>query len=182
VADLLYSKRPRDAKVEAEMRQWFRDNFGEVDAKTLIDWVWENHKDGIRFVDALVEIGVETQKNGKQFVHNLLEVARKPKHVREAEIELLMWVKPRLEKAVATVLGHRGDPDVKRQEFDGFLHALEDKLWNMYPSKHRATMKGAILSAFHDSNGRVDLNIADLVKTLNLEDPLSATANTAGRR
>jgi hypothetical protein len=180
---ILYSTNPDDARVEADMRQWYRDNFGEEDTRVLLDWLWDhNGKNGVRFVDALVHIAKETQIHGKQFVHNLLEVAKKPKHVREAEVEILAWAKPRLEKAAAVVMGHRGNPDVKRQEFDAFLHALEDKLWNMYPSKHRATMKGAILSAFQDVNGKTELRVSDLVKALNLEDPLAATAGTAGRR
>lgn len=164
------------------MRQWFRDNFGEEDARALIEWLWDhNGKSGVRFVDALVHIARETETHGKGFVQNLLDVARKPKFVREAELEILAWAKPRLDKAAAIVLGHRGEERVRRDVFDEFLHGLEEKLREMYPGKHRATMKGAIVSAFCDVNGKAEFRVADLVKALNLEDPLAVTASTAGR-
>lgn len=178
---ILYSTNPLDAKIEGEMRQWFRDNFGDDDAKTLIEWLWDNHRDGVRFVEALSAIAVETEKNGLQFVHNLLDMARKPKLVRDAEMELIAWAKPRIEKATATIRGHRGSPESKKSEMDNFVFALEEKLYTMWPGKHRATMKGAILAAFRDVEGRLELNVATLVKTLNIEDPMSATAATAGR-
>lgn len=176
---ILRSTNPADARVEAEMRQWYIDNFGADDARTLIEWVWENHKNGVRFVDALVEIAKETQVHGKQFVHNLLDVARKPKHVREAEVEILAWAKPRIEAAVARVIGHRASEKAKREEVNAFVEALQEKLWTMWPDKHRATMKGAVLSAFRDVDGRFELNVAALVKALNLEDPLAATARSS---
>lgn len=179
MTDILRSTNPAEARVEAEMRQWYVDNFGASDARTLLDWIWENHRDGVRFVAALVEIAKQTQLHGKEFVHNLLDVARKPKAVREAEMEILAWAKPRIEAAVARVIGHRVSEDVKREEVNAFIEALQEKLWTMWPDKHRATMKGAVLSAFRDIDGRFELNVAALVKALNLEDPLAVTARSS---
>lgn len=180
--DFLYSTNQKDAKLEAELRQWLRDNFGEQDAKTLISWVWDNHKNGVGFVEALASICAETELNGRKFVHNLLEVAQKPKLVRDAEMEIFAWAKPRIEEATAKIRACGGDPQAKRAEMDAFVFALEDKLYNMWPGKHRATMKGAILTAFKDLGGRLEFNTGLLVQTLNMEDPLAATASTSGRR
>lgn len=182
MSEILYSTRPEDARVEAELRQWYRDNFGAEDARVLLEWLWDhNGKSGVRFVDALVHIARETQAHGKAFVYNLLDIAKKPKEVREAELEIIAWAKPRLERSAAQIQGHRGEESVKRAEMEAFIAALQEKLWKMWPGKHRATMKGAVLSSIVDRDGKVELRVADLVKALNMEDPLAVTAATAGR-
>jgi hypothetical protein len=176
---ILRSTRPEDAVVEAEMRQWFRDNFGAEDSTALIDWVWENHRDGVRFVDALVTIARETSENGKGFAQNLIDLAKKPRATREAETEIVAWVTPRIEKAAAIVRGHRGDPSVARAEFDGLMIELEAKLRRMFPDVHRALMKGAMASSLRMVDGKFSVDVAALVKALQLPDPLAATARAS---
>lgn len=161
------------------MRQWFRDNFGAEDSTALIDWVWENHRDGVRFVDALVVIARETSENGKGFAQNLIDLAKKPKATREAETEIVAWVTPRIEKAAAIVRGHRGDPSVARAEFDGLMLELEAKLRRMFPHVHRALMKGAMASSLRMLDGKFSVDVAALVKALQLPDPLAATARAS---
>jgi hypothetical protein len=168
-----------DARVEAEMRQWYRDNFGATDADALLSWVWENHRDGVTFLDAIIAIARETEQQGKQFAHNLLEIAKKPKDVREAETEIVAWATPRLQAAANTIRGHRGDPRVAREELDGLMLALESKLRRMFPHVHRALMKGAMASALVKANGAISLDVAALVKALNMPDPLAATAKAS---
>jgi hypothetical protein len=74
------------------------------------------------------------------------------------------------------VRGHRGDAEVARAEFIELVTALEEKLWDMFPGLHRATMKGAILSGFSHAGGSFSLNVAQLVRALMLKDPLASTA------
>lgn len=176
---ILRSTRPEDAVVEAEMRQWFRDNFGADDSAALLEWVWENHRDGVRFVDALVTIARETDENGKGFAQNLIDLAKKPRATREAETEIIAWVTPRIEKAAAIVRGHRGDLKVARAELDGLMIDLESKLRRMFPHVHRALMKGAMASSLRMVDGKFTVDVAALVKALQLPDPLAATARAS---
>ena len=171
---ILFSNDPR----EPQCRQRLIDILGQEDATVLVTWLWERHHLGSSptFGEALAAITMQTDQHGHQFARNLLDVAKKPKHVSEAELEIMAWIKPRLEAAATKVQGHRGDPDVAKAEFDVLCYGLNEKLWNMYPDKHRATMKGAILTAFEHKGGAFSLNVAKLVQSLNLDDPLKATA------
>lgn len=179
---ILFSKNVEEARVEAEMRQWYRDNFGDTDANDLVNWLWEhNGRNDVRFVDALVHIAKETSEQGPKFVHNLLDVIRKPAEVRDAELQILAFMKPRIDKAVTVIRGHRAAPEVVQEEFDKLMFDLEDLVKKMFPGKHRATRKGAMVASLQNVNGAVSLNVATLVKTLMGEDALAATASTAGR-
>lgn len=173
---ILRATQPKDAEAERELRLWLRANLGETDAEELVAWVWESHRNGVTYVDALAAIVRETGTRGKEFAYNLLEHARKPKEVREAEAELISWSKPRIEAAANKVRGHRGDPAVAREEFVNLCEELQEKLFKMFPLKHRATMKGAMQTGFQHTGGSFTLNVALLVKVLFMEDPLAATA------
>jgi hypothetical protein len=171
---ILLSDDPR----EPQCRQRLIDILGQEDATVLVQWLWDRHRPGGNptFGQALAAITMQTDQHGPQFARNLLDFAKKPRHVAEAEMEIMAWIKPRIEAAAAKVAGHRGDPDVAKAEFDILCYGLNEKLWNMYPHKHRATMKGAIVSSFEHKGGAFSLNVASLVKALEMDDPLKATA------
>lgn len=171
---ILLSQDPR----EPQCRQRLIDILGKEDATVLVTWLWERHHAGKSptFGEALAAVTQQTDQHGPQFARNLLDMAKKPRHVSEAEMDIMAWIKPRLEVAAAKVVGHRGDPEVAKAEFDTLCYGLNEKLWAMYPDKHRATMKGAIISAFEHKGGAFSLNVAKLVRNLELEDPLKATA------
>lgn len=176
---LLRSTLEADAKDERELRTWLINEIGEADQLTLVDWVWENHRgnnDGITFVDALAAIVRQTGTHGRGFLNNLLDFAKKPKEIREAEQAILGWIKPRIEKAASVVLGHRGDAQVKREQFHELCSDLEAFIHRAYPLVHRATVKGAIVSAMSNTGTAFSLNVARLVKALTITDPLAATA------
>lgn len=176
---LLRATRNEEAEVEARALQRLKDRFGDVDTSTLAEWVWDRHRDGVRYVEALSAIAAEVENQGEHIFHNLLDVAKKPKHIRDAEMDIFAWVKPRLEQASNTIRGHRGDPRVKEEVTRAFFAELENYLHRVWP-RHRATTRGAIFSAFRDEGGRLSFNVAELVRVLDMEDPLSATADTAG--
>lgn len=170
---ILLSSDPR----EPAARQKFINILGAEDAEVLTQWVYENQgRNSISYGEALAHIANEIDAHGPKFAHNLLDAAKKPRHVWEAERELLAWAGPRIAAACNVVRGHRGSADVAKQEFEQLCYALEEKLWNMFPHKHRATMKGAIVGSFQHKGGEIALNVAMLVKALNLDDPLAATA------
>lgn len=170
---ILLSTDPR----EPAARQKFIDVLGSDDAEVLVQWVYENQgRNSVSYGQALAHIAAEIDVHGPGFAHNLLDAAKKPRHVWEAERELIAWATPRIEAACNVVRGHRGDADVAKKEFDQLCYGLEEKLWNMFPHKHRATMKGAIIGSFQHKGGSMALNVAMLVKALNLDDPLAATA------
>ncbi len=171
---ILFSQDPR----EPQCRQRLIDLLGQQDATDLVLWLWENHKDGKEptFGQALAAITMQTDQHGVQFARNLLDHARKPKHVREAEIEIMAFITPLIHEAAETVRRNGGLEKVGNEEFHLLCYKLLEKLWKMYPYKHRATMKGAILGAFQHRNGAFTLNVAALVKNLEGTDPLEATA------
>lgn len=173
---LLRCTTPKDAADEKELRQWLVDQIGEEDQRILTEWVWDNHNGGVGYVDALAAIVRQTDEHGPQFLRNLLDFAKKPKEQREAEQELIEWMRPRVLDAVAIVRGHRGDEQVAKEEFHSLCYKLEEKLCNMFPGKHRATMKGAMLSAFKRAGGGFSFDAATLVKILQEPDPLASTA------
>lgn len=162
---------------EPDARQKLINVLGTEDAEVLVQWIYENQgRNSISYIHALTHVAAEVDANGPGFARNLLDAAKKPKHIWEAERELLAWAMPRIEAACNVVRGHRGDPEVAKTEFDLLCYDLEEKLWNMFPHKHRATMKGAMISSFQHKGGSMSLNVAMLVKALNLDDPLAATA------
>jgi len=148
---------------------------GEEDGKTLINWLWETHRGRGNYADILSAVVEHTLAEGPTFAQNLLTMAKKPKAISEAELEIMAFITPRINAAVNTVRGHRGDQKVAAQEFEQLCYALEEKLFRMFPAKHRATMKGAIISAFTHKGGYT-LDVAKLVQALFMEDPLASTA------
>lgn len=170
---ILLSKDPR----EPALRQKLIDLLGGEDAETLVQWVYENEgRNNVRYCQALyvIVMGIETQ--GMGFAHNLLEAAKKPKHIWEAERQILGWLIPRLKEAGVVIQGHRDDPVAVDAEREKLIEGLLEMLWKMYPDKHRATMKGAVVGSFQRKGSEIGFNVAMLVKALNLEDPLWATA------
>lgn len=174
---ILLSSDPR----EAPCRQKLIDVLGAEDATVLTTWLWERHHAGKSptFGDVIAAIVQKTEIHGPTFAKNLLDAAKKPREQSEAEIEIMAWVTPRIHAAAARVMGHRGDQDVARAEFDTLVRELEAKLWNMFPDKHRATMKGAIVVSFKHKGGEFVIDVGALVRALFLTDPLAATARAS---
>jgi len=174
---MLLSSDPR----EPRCRQVLTDLLGSADATDLVRWLWERHHAGSAptFGDALAAVTEQTERNGLQFARNLLDVARKPKHVSEAECDVMAWVIPRIEEAAVTVQGHRGNPEVAREEFAALCWQLEEKLRRMFPDAHRASLRGAVVSSFVHQGGAFSLDVAALVRALHLPDPLAVTAKAS---
>lgn len=167
---ILLSDDPR----EPRNRQRLIDLLGAEDAGVLVRWVHETHRaQGIAFGDALQTIADETDARGPQFARNLLDVARKPKHVRDAEVEILSWVKPRVDRAIAVVMGHRGNADVAREQYGLFIEELRAYLNRNY-KRHQATIDGAIMTGCSHNNGQFEVRVHQIVAALDLKDPMSA--------
>lgn len=180
---ILFTTEPRLAQSEGALRQWYTDNLGAEDADVLVRWFWSKHGGTAEFIEVLALTAREADSRngpgkpgGKSFLRSLVELARKPKEQREAIEEIMAWAAPRLKASAAIVQGHRGAEHVKAQEFDGLVHALEEKLWTMFPYVHRALMHGAIVTAFQQKDDGTQLDVATLVETLCMEDPLAVTA------
>ena len=157
---ILISDDPR----EPVFRQRLVDMLGAEDARQLVGWVHETHRSqGITFADALSIVLNGIDRQGLSFAHNLLEVAWKPRDVREAEMEILDWARPRIERAAATVLGHRGDAVVAKREFADLAVELMEKLHRLFPDSHEATLRGAVVLALKHEGGQFTLNVAELV-------------------
>lgn len=169
---------------ELELRKWLVDKFGETDEETLARYVWENHKGrGVEYLQVLAAFVRETAANGTGFVRKLLDGAAKPLEQRQAEIELLAWWTPRKDAAIAKVNRYRGEDQKKaaREEYDALVRGLIWTVHQMWPDKHRATVKGAVLAAFvHDEDGgNYTFEVSRLVGALANPDPLAANARAS---
>lgn len=161
-------REPRD-------RQFLIDELGQEDAEVLVSWIKDTHRaQGMPFGDALNLVAENTRVHGKRFAQNLLDMAKKPKHIRTAEMDLLGWVKPRVEKASAIVLGHRGDPRAVQSEFGILVEDLMAYLRRTYPKTHEATVRGAVLTGCSHKNGAFSVEVHTIIAALDLKDPLSA--------
>lgn len=175
---ILRSTTPHEADAERELRAFLINLLGPTDEQRLTQWLWEQHP-GPTYLEILAGLVRECSASGRGrafFDEGIFDLLNKPKERREAEIEIGVWARRELERSITVVRGHRGDPEVARAEFDRLCHALEEKLWSMFPRLHRATMKGSIVSAFTHEGGKYQLNIARLVESLMAQDPLAATA------
>lgn len=174
---ILLSTDPR----EPAARQKFIDWLGAEDASKLVTWIHETHRaQGVEFGEALVYIVEQTEISGVTFAKNLLDMATKPRHIREAEMELIAWVQPRVNNAITTVMGFRGDPTVARQVFSDFTSELEQHINRVYPGKHEATVRGAILASCSHENGAFQVRVHSLVAALDLKDPMDMFYTKAG--
>jgi hypothetical protein len=171
--------RTRDPR-ERELRKQLINYVGEQDQRVLVRWIWENHRaSGLDYVDALSAIVQQTGEHGPSFVHNLLDFAKKSQEVREIEQQLLAWASPKLRAAATVVLGHRGDPYVAQEEFRQLGEQLEGFLRGLFPSAHRAAVRGAILMTLKHEGGGFTLDVASLVNTMHMEDPLASNAKAS---
>ena len=167
----------RDSLHELELRKWLVGELGEADEATLSSWIWERHqREPGEYVDVLAEIVRQGGARGKAFVGPLLDLARKPREVREAEIAIAQWVKPRLDHAVSVVRLHGGSQEAAEGEYKLFLDDLTAMLRGMYPLAHRATMTGALASSVKHGGGSFTVDAAKIVHCLGMPEPLAATA------
>ena len=175
---ILYSADPR----EPALRQKLNDLLGSTDAATLVRWVKETHAaQEISFGDALALIVEQSEIQGIKFAHNLLEVAYKPREIREMELAIFGWAKPRIEKAAAVVLGHRGNQEVAKKEYADLCVGLMEKLHHLFPDKHDAVLRGAVVLAFTHKNGQFSLDTAALVKAVNTPMPMEMERGSTDR-
>ncbi len=165
---------------ERELRSWLINAIGEEDQRVFVEWVWDNHRaSGVSYVDALAAIVQETGERGPGFLHNLLDFAKKPKEVRELEQQIIAWANPKIRAAAAVVAGHRGDQDVARDQQQTFADEFVSFLRRLFPHTHRAAMHGAVVSTLKNENGAFTLDVAGLVKSLRMDDPLASNAKAS---
>ncbi len=176
---ILRSTSPESAEVEQKLYDWFIENFGEEDTKTFLEWLWGREK-GERYVLAMQHIAKETAARGKPFFHNILEHAKldtKTKEQRDAEEELLSAMLPVIERVKTNIQGHRGAEDAREEGLREIRVRLRETLRRMFPSKHRATLDGAIMCGTLLQGGFPTLNCAAVVAALmKHEDALATTA------
>lgn len=168
---ILLSNDPR----EPAARQRLVDLLGAEDARVVAQWVLETHRRfGASYGEALEHVTQECATKGRGFSSNLLEIAKKPKHLREAEMEITAWVVPKISTAVTTIRGHRGNPEVADRLYKELVAELDSTLARWYPSVHEATRRGALLTSCSHAEGQISINVAALVRALDLPDPMRA--------
>jgi hypothetical protein len=175
---LLLTQDPR----EPQCRQRLIDILGQEDATVLVQWLWERHPNGSNpaFGDVLNAVVEESEDKGPQFAKNLLDMARKPREVREMEMELIGWATPRIRAAAAAakVMGYRGDPEVAKKEYADLAVGLMEHLQRVCPDIHAAPLRGAVLTALTHKNGQFSLDVAALVRGILTPMPVGWTMGT----
>lgn len=183
-AFILRAQTPHDAKDEAELRNWLVKELGEEDQRILAEWVWDVHRDGVRYVDALAVIirhgGPLPLDERKAFFGRLLEVAKRPHDIREAELDLLAWFNTHSKTAVAAVNQNGATQSAAQAEMNALIEKLEAKVHKMFPGCHRASVRGAIISSFTDTGGEFKFDAHRLVQALSSkQQPLAETAKAS---
>lgn len=177
---ILRSTNPLMAEDEKKIIDWFTDHFGEEDTLVFTRWVWDRHRNAPQYVEALWFIAEQTRKEGPPFFQNLLEVARYPKEMREATDQIASTMMPIVERLKTKALGFRNDPKVLNEIFEELRLALREKIRDMWPEKHRATIDGAmVVSVKRNLVGQSFIDFRTLAKALFEKDPLANTAESS---
>lgn len=173
---LLRSTDIETSEIEKKTLNWFVENFGEVDTRDLVEWVWARERNTGRYVPALTLIQEGIQKHGRGFLHKILDHARSLFPYREQEMQLMATMLPYIERARITVLGHRGDPVAMEAAMRELRVRLRENIRRMWPDKHRATIDGAIVTATQVRGAACVIDFRKLVTTLAGPDALTETA------
>jgi len=183
---ILRSKAPELGEDEKRILNWFEENFGLEDTATLASWVWDKERNDGKYVAALWHIAGQMKdherrdpKSGRRFVQNLVEFARKPRVDRDAEVELAEHMREKVAKGMAWVRGHREDQAAKDEIVGDLRRHLREKLRQMWPDKHRATIDGALMVGLSARGGKPFLDFAAIVKAMNEPDPLATNARVS---
>lgn len=172
----------QESKDERELRVWLALNIGETDEATLTEWVWSNHHgSGIKYLEALAAIIQQTATRGREYVNGLLEMARKPRARREAEMDLLQWWIPLSNRAIAKVKDCKAEDRAAaaHEEFGGLIELLTAKLHAMFPDKHRATIRGAVAVAFVKAPTGWEFDASRCITACTQEDPLAVNGRAS---
>jgi hypothetical protein len=173
---LLRSTDIKDSEDEKKILDWFVENFGEADARDLVEWVWARERNPSRYVLALFHIAREVKLHGKVFVQRILDHARSLFPHREKEEQLMAATLPFVEKARITIQGHRGDEMAVEESMRELRVRLRENIRRIWPEKHRATIDGAIVTATQVRGAACIIDFRKLVTTLAGTDALAETA------
>lgn len=164
-------------ELEGVLAHWFVENFGEEDTFVVMDWVWNREPNSARYLTAINYIAIEIQNQGREFFHNLLSHARRPKEEREIEEQLMETMAPYVTKALKAVKDHNEDPIVREEQIMILRNTLHEQIRKLWPEKHRATVDGAIICGTQIKNGGALLDYRAITQALTRnDDPLAATA------
>lgn len=172
---ILLSANPEVAIAEREVRDWYTNQLGADDADRVVRYLWRKHRSD--FVGIMQALREQTELHGPTFLRNIVAHVKRPAEHSDAEFQLAAFVAPRLADANATIVRHHYNREVVQDEERVLLAQLEERCCAMFPGKHKATMKGAIMSGLGRHEGRLTVNVGRIVDALFLADPLAATAH-----
>lgn len=171
---ILRTTQPQHAADEKELRDWLQANLGVEDAELLAAWIWENeHRTGpVAYLSGLAQVVQGAATMGRSFVGNLLDMAKKPKEVRDAELELTRFAGALLRKLTDRVRAHGGDPAAAHEAELELRARVREKVEAMWPGTPDYIINGAMAVGVTHKNGAFGVEVAHLVKGMLQEDVL----------
>lgn len=155
---------------EPALRAWLESALGASDAADLATWFGDHYR-GPAYVQAIEDVKRQTIAHGPGFLRNLVAHARKPREQREAEEQLLAWWLPRARRA-AEIVSRSGEPEAWRGEYDRLVSDAETELRKLFPGRHDATYRGALVSTLRWAGTDISLDYARVVEFLMQDDSI----------
>lgn len=169
---------PQHAKDELEFRQYLHAQLGDTDAQLLVDFVYENAATPVAYVTGLAHLVKGVGASGPGFVGQLIELAKKPKEAREAEMDIAVYVKLVIGDATHRI---RCEPAGTREQvadelWREVLHRTREKLNAMWPGTPDYIVNGALLVGMQwdRESGHFNAFPAKIVDAMRRKDPVAS--------
>lgn len=125
----------RHAKDEASFRKYLVEILGEADEKRLIEFTWDHSATPVAYMLSLAHLVRGVRTEGRKHVERILEVAAKPKHVREASMDLAVFAKVVVDDVAGRVRDAKPEDRAKvaQEGWDEVLTRVRVQLVKMFP-------------------------------------------------
>lgn len=165
------------ASDETEFRKYLISELGTEDAETLASFTWENSATPVAYMTSLAHLVRGVGTHGKGYVSRVLEVARKPKEIREAEMDLAVFahvvVNDCSRRVACSPEAERGK--VAEEVWLELVHRTREKLGRMWPGSPDYIVNGALaVGCIWDKQaGTFGIEPIKLVAAMRQKDPLA---------
>ncbi len=175
---ILRTIHPQHTQDEKELRLWLQQNLGVEDAELLAGFVWEiEHRSpnaAEEYLSGLAQIVIGVVRVGPVFVGSLLTQARRPKDVRQAEHELMVFASEILPPLVARIKKHDGASEAIKHAADELITRARERIEKMWPGKPDYIVNSAVACGVVHKDGAFSIDAAAIAKCMLQEDVLKS--------
>lgn len=172
---ILRTTSPQASKDEADFALYLTGRLGEADSTDLARFVWETAgEDQHRYLVGRAAMCRGVDKDGPAFVANVLQLARKPKEQRQAELELAMFSQQLLGRIVEKLRRHPDDQAAAHDAWREIGQSLQAQVRKMFPSVPDYQRDGALVrfTRWEKSAGKFHIDAASIVAHCLSPDPM----------